>query len=222
MAPRFRLKQSVLSAAVLAALAASAQGQTTPSRDPAQPDTTRQQPTTPGPLAQASDKPGVTVLPEVKVEGETPKQKNETRSGTRTETPLRDIPQFINTVPQSVLKQQGATTLQDALRNVPGIAYAAPEGGTQANQAVLPARLSGRRRPLHRRRARPRRIQPRPLRRRVGRGAEGPVGTDVRPRLDRRRDQPSHQDRRPASVARKSGSRSAPSRTEARSRPTST
>ena len=77
MAPRFRLKQSVLSAAVLAALAASAQGQTTPSRDPAQPDTTRQQPTTPGPLAQASDESGVAVLPEVKVEGETPKQKNE-------------------------------------------------------------------------------------------------------------------------------------------------
>jgi catecholate siderophore receptor len=133
MAPRFRLKQSVLSAAVLAALAASAQGQTTPSREPAEPEATRPQPALPGPVAQASDKPGVTVLPEVKVEGESAKQKNETRSGTRTETPLRDIPQFINTVPETVLKQQGATTLQDALRNVPGISYAAPEGGTQAN-----------------------------------------------------------------------------------------
>ena len=190
MAPRFRLKQSVLSAAVLAALAASAQGQTTPSRDPAQPDTTRQQPTTPGPLAQASDKPGVTVLPEVKVEGETPKQKNETRSGTRTETPLRDIPQFINTVPQALIRSQNATTLQDALRNVPGISYAAAEGGTQANQVFYLRGFPAQRRHLHRRRARSRRIQPRPVRHRIGRGAEGPVGADVRPRLDRRRHQP--------------------------------
>lgn len=57
-----------------------------------------------------------------------------TRSGTRTETPLRDVPQFINVVPQSVIRSQNATTLQDALRNVPGITYAAAEGGTTANQ----------------------------------------------------------------------------------------
>lgn len=76
-------------------------------------------------------------LPEVKVqsapEGEGFRT-DSTRGATRTDTPLRDIPQFINTIPQSVIRSQGATTLQDALRNVPGITYAAPEGGTQANQ----------------------------------------------------------------------------------------
>lgn len=76
-------------------------------------------------------------LPEVKVqsapEGEGFRT-DTTRGATRTDTPLRDVPQFVNTVPQSVIRSQGATTLQDALRNVPGITYAAPEGGTQANQ----------------------------------------------------------------------------------------
>ena len=73
-------------------------------------------------------------LPEVRVRGEQEGFRTEsTGTATRTETPLRDIPQFINTVPQEVLRSQGATTLGDALRNVPGISYAAPEGGTQAN-----------------------------------------------------------------------------------------
>lgn len=57
-------------------------------------------------------------------------------SATRTETPLRDIPQFINIVPQNVIESQGATSLQSALRNVPGITYTAPEGGSLAAQVV--------------------------------------------------------------------------------------
>ena len=78
-------------------------------------------------------------LPEVEVTS-TSSQRSEgfrtdsTSTATRTDTPLRDIPQYVNSVPQSVIQSQGATTLQDALRNVPGITYAAPEGGTQANQ----------------------------------------------------------------------------------------
>src|SRR5262245_13989048 len=125
MAPRFTLKQSLLSAAVLAALTPYAHAQDAPARAPAQTAVTADE------VAQA-DAP--VVMPEVKVEGKAePRQKNETRGATRTDTPLRDIPQFINTVPETVLKQQGATTLADALRNVPGISYAAPEGGTQAN-----------------------------------------------------------------------------------------
>jgi catecholate siderophore receptor len=76
-------------------------------------------------------------LPEVQVQS-APEGSNfrtdTSRTGTRTDTPLRDIPQFINTVPQSLIRSQNATTLQQALRNVPGISYAAAEGGTQANQ----------------------------------------------------------------------------------------
>jgi catecholate siderophore receptor len=76
-------------------------------------------------------------LPEVKVQSAPESEgfrTDTTRGATRTDTPLRDVPQFINTIPQSVIRSQGAATLQDALRNVPGITYAAPEGGTQANQ----------------------------------------------------------------------------------------
>jgi catecholate siderophore receptor len=43
--------------------------------------------------------------------------------------PLRDTPQTINVIPQAVIQAQGATTLRDVLRNVPGITYQAGEGG---------------------------------------------------------------------------------------------
>ena len=43
--------------------------------------------------------------------------------------PLRDTPQTITVVPQSVIQAQGATTPRDVLRNVPGITYQAGEGG---------------------------------------------------------------------------------------------
>lgn len=44
--------------------------------------------------------------------------------GTRTDTPLLDIPQSIQVVPQEVLRDQNVTNLNDALRNVPGVAPA--------------------------------------------------------------------------------------------------
>src|SRR5262245_5643766 len=85
--------------------------------------------------AQAPAQPETT-LPEVKVRERAGDEfkTDSTRGATRTETPLRDIPQFINEVPQSLIRSQGATTLTQALRNVPGISYAAAEGGVQANQ----------------------------------------------------------------------------------------
>jgi catecholate siderophore receptor len=50
--------------------------------------------------------------------------------------PLRDIPQTINVIPQTVMQQQGATTLRDVLRNVPGITFQAGEGGVPAGDAL--------------------------------------------------------------------------------------
>jgi iron complex outermembrane recepter protein len=44
-----------------------------------------------------------------------------TTTGTKTDTPLRDIPQSIQVVPQEVLRDQQVTRLEDALRNVPGV-----------------------------------------------------------------------------------------------------
>jgi len=87
-----------------------------------------------GAFAQSSS--AEPTLPEVRVQDTTDTgfRTDTTRAGTRTDTPLRDVPQFINVVPQTLIRSQNATTLQDALRNVPGISYAAGEGGTQANQ----------------------------------------------------------------------------------------
>lgn len=44
--------------------------------------------------------------------------------------PLRNTPQTITVVPQSVIEQRGATTLREVLRNVTGISIQAGEGGS--------------------------------------------------------------------------------------------
>jgi iron complex outermembrane recepter protein len=44
-----------------------------------------------------------------------------TSVGSRTDVPLRDVPQSIQVVPQQVLRDQQITRLNDALRNVPGV-----------------------------------------------------------------------------------------------------
>jgi iron complex outermembrane receptor protein len=41
-------------------------------------------------------------------------------TATKTDTPIRDIPQSIQVVPQQILQDQQAARLEDALRNVPG------------------------------------------------------------------------------------------------------
>jgi catecholate siderophore receptor len=51
------------------------------------------------------------------------------------QTPLRDIAQTITVIPRKVMEQQGAVTLSDALRNVPGITLQAGEGGGSSNTA---------------------------------------------------------------------------------------
>jgi len=47
-------------------------------------------------------------------------------------SPLVDIPQTITVIPSEVIQQQGATTLRDVLRNVPGLTIVAGEGGNPA------------------------------------------------------------------------------------------
>jgi iron complex outermembrane receptor protein len=43
------------------------------------------------------------------------------RTGSKTDTPLRDIPASVDVVPASVLKEQGAITMNDAMRNVSSV-----------------------------------------------------------------------------------------------------
>lgn len=42
-------------------------------------------------------------------------------TGTRTDTPLRDIPRSVQVVPRQVIEDQGVTRIEDALRNVAGV-----------------------------------------------------------------------------------------------------
>ncbi len=58
-----------------------------------------------------------------------------TVSSPRYTVPLRDIAQTVALVPRAILEQQGAATLTDALRNVPGITLQAGEGGGSSNTA---------------------------------------------------------------------------------------
>jgi catecholate siderophore receptor len=50
---------------------------------------------------------------------------------------IQDTPQSINIVPLEVMQQQGVSTLQDALKNVPGITLNAGEGGTHGDLVNL-------------------------------------------------------------------------------------
>ena len=52
-------------------------------------------------------------------------------SGKYTE-PLRDTPQTITVISKEVMEEQGATTLRDVLKNVPGLTITAGEGGNPA------------------------------------------------------------------------------------------
>jgi iron complex outermembrane receptor protein len=53
--------------------------------------------------------------------------------GTRTDTPLRDIPASIQVVPQQIIEDQQATRLIDVLQNVPGVAQAGVSPRTFSN-----------------------------------------------------------------------------------------
>jgi catecholate siderophore receptor len=55
-----------------------------------------------------------------------------TASSPKYTEPLRDTPQTITVIPKTVIEEQGATTLRDVLRNVPGLTMTAGEGGTPA------------------------------------------------------------------------------------------
>lgn len=78
------------------------------------------------------------VLPEVKVEaaGDAPSYSPPTAtSATRIEAPLRDIPQTVNVVPQELIRDQGARSMQDVLRNVPGVGLSHGDG--QRDQVTI-------------------------------------------------------------------------------------
>lgn len=79
----------------------------------------------------------IAVMPEVvDVTGRlSPYRPIESTSATKTDTPLRDIPQTVTVVPEPLLVDQHAQSVADAVRNVPGVSVAQGEGNR--DQVVL-------------------------------------------------------------------------------------
>src|SRR5262245_61144335 len=91
-------------------------------------------------FAQTPPSGGDTTLPEVKVkDGVVGPDYNPATSsiGGGIEMPLRDIPQSVTVINSALMQAQGATSLADALRNVPGITMGAAEGGSIGNNFNL-------------------------------------------------------------------------------------
>lgn len=74
---------------------------------------------------------GVTELSPIRVEGQAIDgyQVREASSPKMT-APLLDTPRSITVIPEVLIKERGATSLQDVLRTTPGITFGAGEGGT--------------------------------------------------------------------------------------------
>ncbi|MFP3449447.1 TonB-dependent receptor plug domain-containing protein, partial [Pseudomonas sp. SIMBA_067] len=60
---------------------------------------------------------------------------SDSRSAMKIDAPLRDIPQTVNVVPESVIKDQGAQSMEDVLKNVPGIGLSNGDG--QRDQVTI-------------------------------------------------------------------------------------
>lgn len=55
----------------------------------------------------------------------------------RVPTPLLDTPQTVNVVTQQVIQEQRITSMEEALRTVPGITFSAGEGGQQGDSPII-------------------------------------------------------------------------------------
>ncbi|MFN6534904.1 MAG: TonB-dependent siderophore receptor [Nostoc sp. EkiNYC01] len=97
------------------------QAQQPPNQTPQQPETPQaQQPTNQTPPEESTAQSDEPI--ELVVTGEADGYRvTDTTTGTKTDTPLRDIPQSIQVIPQEILRDQQITGLDDALRNVPGV-----------------------------------------------------------------------------------------------------
>lgn len=83
--------------------------------------------------AQAAQGTGKEPVPlsATSITGEAGQQAYQTESASshKHTAPLRDTPRSVTVIPQQVMNDTGALTLQDALRTVPGITFGAGEGG---------------------------------------------------------------------------------------------
>ena len=99
------------------------------------------------PQDPAPQTPAEAVLPEVKIKGRQGRtaeratgpvkgyRAQRSATVTRTDTPLRDVPQSVQVVPEALIKDQAMTSLAEVLRYVPGASMNPGEGGR--DQPVL-------------------------------------------------------------------------------------
>ena len=76
-----------------------------------------------------------TVILEIHANAETVEVRDDSRpvvSSPKFTQPILDTPQTITVISKEVMEEQGATTLRDVLRNVPGLTITAGEGGNPA------------------------------------------------------------------------------------------
>ncbi len=76
-----------------------------------------------------------TVILEIQASTESVEVRDESRvvlSSPKYTEPLLDTPQTITVISKEVMEEQGATTLRDVLKNVPGLTITAGEGGNPA------------------------------------------------------------------------------------------
>jgi catecholate siderophore receptor len=76
-----------------------------------------------------------TVTLEIRAEAESVEVRDDARlslSSTKYTQPLLDTPQTVTVISKQVMEEQGATTLRDVLKNVPGLTITAGEGGNPA------------------------------------------------------------------------------------------
>lgn len=88
--------------------------------------------------SQTAESPSVApkTLPKVWVEAaEDPAYtSSQATTGTKTQTPLLDVPQTINVITRELIEDRGATRLRDALETVPGVMLSTGYGGLDSGQ----------------------------------------------------------------------------------------
>lgn len=87
--------------------------------------------------AAAQDSGATEVLPTIEINAEGGGYQAPASGLTRMPTPLRDTPQSVTVVPRQIITEQNATTIAEALRNVPGITFRAGEGGNQGDSPII-------------------------------------------------------------------------------------
>ncbi|HEY1171532.1 MAG TPA: TonB-dependent siderophore receptor [Verrucomicrobiae bacterium] len=91
------------------------------------------------PAVAGSSTNAPTKLPDVVITGEKTKDetayKPEQVANPKYTTPLVDTAQTITVIPKAVIEQQGATTLSEIMRNIPGVTMLAGEGGGASSSA---------------------------------------------------------------------------------------